>query len=113
MCTGTLQLTFMLVCPITFEPVKMWRSCTEMSVIPTQLKELNPSVNNVEKLQLLICLSPYLQPGVAGSFLSSEKQAAPAATHSDNAHFQAMASSQESILRLGVSHELPHLATHL
>ncbi len=77
-----------------------------MSVIPTQLKELNPSVNNVEKLQLLICLSPYLQPGVAGSFLSSEKQAAPAATHGDNAYFQAMASSWESVQSLGISQEL-------
>ncbi len=31
---------------------------------------------------------------------------APTSTHGDNAYFQAMASSQESILSLGICHEL-------
>ncbi len=45
--------------------------------------------------------------GATGFFLDSETQAAPAeapvSTHSENAYFQAMPSSQESRLRLGIT----------
>ncbi len=61
-------------------------------------------------------ISCQLTSGARGSFLGSEKQEATAvvleSSNGDNSYFQAMASSQENILRLGISYEL-HLGKYI
>ncbi len=69
----TLQFTAMLVCPITFEPLKMGRSCIEMPIIPKWLIKLSQSKcwQLVDKLAPLVCLCRCFEPAPAGATASS------------------------------------------
>ncbi len=74
----------MLICPISLEPLKIGRSCIEMPAVPTRLKELHQSVNNLWKSCCNSSVFTGFLPALAWATCSFSTAAeALASTHGD------------------------------
>ncbi len=107
-----LLFTVLLICPHTFEPLKWGDHVVYRNACNSYMIKGNQS--ECEQHVKVSTLPPGMLPASSDwsnrHLFSSEIQAAPAkapaSTHGDNAYFQVIASSQESILSLGICHEL-------
>ncbi len=77
-----LQFAVMLVCPITFEPLKMGISCIEMSLIPKEGKGtlsmwVLTACKKVAATRLAVSMLHASSCRATSTVLGSEKQEAP------------------------------------